>query len=82
MLLTDDQVKSRLAENVNRLLAEREWSQADLARATGESSARVFNLLKARKLASAGFILRVAEVLGVSTDYLYAPSRKNSEKIA
>lgn len=82
MLLSDDQAKARLAENVRRLLDERNWSQAELARATGENDVRVSALLHEEQMAGAGFIARIAEVFSVSIDYLFAPSREISRESA
>ena len=82
MLLTDDEVKARVAENIQRLLVERDWTQADLARATGENDARISLAVRGLKVPSIAFVARIADVLEVSTDYLLAPSRKKIQESA
>jgi transcriptional regulator with XRE-family HTH domain len=79
---TDDEAKRNIAENVNRLMAARDLSQADLSRASGESEMRVSLLRRGLKMPTAGFLARIAEALGVSVDTLLSPPTKtpNSRK--
>ena len=73
MLLTDEQAKSYVAANVRRLLRDRGWRQADLARATGETEMRVSRCLRAEHVPSVGLLKRFAEALGTTMDELTDP---------
>lgn len=75
-VLTDDDAKSLISANVKRLLDERDMSQAELARATGESTARISQMIHGQKLPSAAFLARIAEALEVAADELLSPPEK------
>ena len=74
-MIQDDEAKRNISANVKRLLAEHipPWSQADLARATGESEMRISFLARGVNLPSAALLARVAEALGCTSDQLLSP---------
>ena len=76
-MISNDDAKRFIAANVKRALAERkpDWSQSDLARATGDNVMTVSHLIRGARLPSAALLRRVAEALGVSSDDLISPPR-------
>lgn len=81
-VLTDDEAKLNIAANVRALLSSAGMSQSELARKLEESEARVSLMIHAKKLSSAAFLARVAEVLGTTVDSLLAAPQKNSRRSA
>ena len=81
-MLTETEVRERLAFNVRRLLAQREWNQSDLARATSETFTRVSDLVRARVTVRADFVAKVAEALRVPVDDLFLPVTKEKSPAA
>jgi transcriptional regulator with XRE-family HTH domain len=79
-VLTDNEAKSAISANVKRLLGERGMSQAELARATEESTARLSQMIHGQKLPSAAFLARIAEALAVAADDLLAIPGKKSPR--
>lgn len=69
-MITDQEAKDVISENVQRLLDARDWTQRDLAVATKESTARINHLVNGRKCPSAAFLARVAEALDVTPNDL------------
>lgn len=82
-MLTDDDAKTHLAENLRRLLDETKTSQTALAQAVDVSNMSITFYLQGVRMAGAGPLARIAEFFGVSTDFLLAkPTRKKSQKSA
>ena len=79
-MLTEPEIRDRLAFNVRRLLTLRGWTQADLARATKEAEGRVSGLVRAIVTPRADFIAKVAEALRVPVDDLFLPITEISSK--
>ena len=81
-MLTDDQVRLNVAENVKRLLDKEGWSQSELARRTGDTQ-QVISLICAAnqaRVCGAGILVRIAEAFDVSVDRLTGPAPKPSKK--
>jgi transcriptional regulator with XRE-family HTH domain len=81
-VLTDEEAKMYIAENVRRLLLLRGMNQSDLARKIGESEMRISLMVRGIKLPSAAFLARVAEALAVKIDELLSPCQKNPRRTA
>ncbi len=82
-MLSNDDVRRNLAANVRRLLEDRNITQADLARRSGESENAISRVVRGRLLASSATIARIAEAFDVSIDRLVnASPEKNFPKIA
>lgn len=79
-VLTDNEAKAVISANVKRLLGERNMSQAELARATEEDTAKISQMIHGKKLPSAGFLARIAEAFGVAADDLLAFAEKKSAR--
>lgn len=71
-MITSDKAKSNISANVRRLLNERNMSQADLSRVTGDQPMRLSYCIRGVQEPSASFLARIAEALGVSVDDLLA----------
>ena len=69
-VITNDQAKVNIGANVSRILDQKEWSQSDLARATGENVMTISHLTRGARLPSAALLARVAEALGVTSESL------------
>ena len=81
-MLTDDEARANIAANVARLLADRNWSQTELARRAMESHANINRVLHARQLPGSGILARIAEAFDVSTDRLLSAPPIASAKSA
>ncbi len=85
-VIQDSIAQRNIAANVQRLLADRAtkrqfpFSQAQLAKATGESEMRISKLVRGLAMPEAAFLARIAEALGTSVDSLL--SEKISAKIS
>jgi transcriptional regulator with XRE-family HTH domain len=80
-VITDDEAKQNIANNIRILLAERNWKQSDLASATGESEMRVSLAVRGRKLPSAAFLARIAEALNSTVDRLLSPMSNRDRQV-
>jgi len=69
-VLTDEQATQNLSANIQKLLADRKMSQAELARATGESEMNISRYVRGSNVPGVGALARLAEVFGVPTDFL------------
>ena len=69
-VITDATTKQRLSANVQRLLQTREWTQMQLAAATGETQATISRMVNALHLPNAATLARVAEAFDVTVDRL------------
>jgi transcriptional regulator with XRE-family HTH domain len=77
-MLTDDDVRTNVAENVRRLLSDRGWSQSELARHTGDTQQVISQICAARQVCGIGLLARIAEAFDVSLDRLVLPAPKRS----
>jgi transcriptional regulator with XRE-family HTH domain len=81
-MLTDDDVKANLSENLARLLADRGWSQSELARRTTDHVMTISRICRGQNAPTAGVLARIAEALDVSIDRLVSqppmPSRQSA----
>lgn len=78
--VTDQAAKSRVAENVARLLVERGMSQQGLANATGENKMMISRVVRGEHVPGIGLISRIAEAFGVSVDALLSDHVLRSQK--
>ncbi len=83
-MLTDEQTKECLARNVLSRITELGWTQSRLADESGENNMMISRICNKTHLASARVVRRIAEAMGVSTDYLLRelPPVKKSRKQA
>lgn len=82
-MVSDEQAKQNIANNIRRLLAARpspENQQRWLADATDESAMRISLYVNGRKMPGAGVLARIAEALGVTVDDLLSRPTKNGRK--
>lgn len=76
-MTTDDEARENIAANLHRILAERNLSQSELARRTGDPVMTINGIFHGKHVAGAGILTRIAEALDVSIDRLTAkPSRE------
>ncbi len=69
-----DEIALPLGERLKQLRQERGWSQADLAAKVGTDPGQISRYENGKMTPSAEAVVRVAEVLDVSTDYLLIES--------
>jgi transcriptional regulator with XRE-family HTH domain len=79
-VLDDTTAKRRIAANVQHFLDLLGWSQADLARATGENEMTISFLVRGVKMPGAALLARVAEALNTTTDAILGMPRKKTSK--
>lgn len=80
-MLTDDDAKKNIADNLQRLIRERGLKQSEIAEAVGESRMRVSLAVRGKKLPSAAFLARIAEALNSSVDVLLSPHDETSQSV-
>jgi transcriptional regulator with XRE-family HTH domain len=80
--VTDQEAINTFSANLRRLAESRGLTQADIARATGESTARINHYWSGKRQPTIGIASRLAALLGVSVDSLLLPDKppKNSGK--
>lgn len=78
----DTETLKRISHNVSRLLAEREWTQAQLAAETEETEMNISRVVRGRNMPGAGLLSRIAEAFGVAVDDLLKPTSRFSKKTA
>lgn len=81
VILTDEDAKTIIAENVSRLMAERGLKQKDVAVAAGENEMAISRVVRAIHVPSAAMLANIADALGVTTDSLLTKP-KNSRRSA
>lgn len=82
---TNEVVAANIRENALRLLDEKNWSQRQLARETGDPHMSIVNVLSGEHVPNSGIVSRIAEALGVSIDALVstpAVAKRKSKKTA
>jgi len=72
-MLSNDEAAKNLAANVQRLLGRRQWTQADLARRTGDNENTISRVVRGKNAVSVGILARIAEAFDVSSDRLLMP---------
>lgn len=81
--MTDPKLRRNIAINVQAHLQTRGWSQAELAKRTGESAARISLMVRGKKLPTVEMLLKVAKVFDTTVDALLRdPVLKNSSAVA
>ena len=75
-MISNDEALENIAANLRRLLDDKGWNQADLARATGESEMQVSRWIRGTQMPSAAALFRLTEALGVPSDKLKSPPPK------
>lgn len=78
--VTDQAAKSRVAENVARLLAEHGMSQQALANKTGENKMMISRVVRGEHDPGIGLISRIAEAFGMSIDELLSDQSRSKNK--
>ncbi len=77
-VISDDEAKRNLAENVRRLLDSRGMTQTQLAEAAHETQATISRIANGLQLAGGGILIRLAEAFDVSVDRLLSiPPEEN-----
>lgn len=81
-MITREQARERIAENVSRLMAENGITQNELARRSEVAHSRLSLLIRGDLLPNPADLWNVAEALGTTLDGLMAETedRKNSYK--
>lgn len=69
-VITDEQALDNLSRNLKQTLADREMSQADLARITGDGEMNISRYVRGIQMPGAGVLARLAEALDVTADEL------------
>jgi transcriptional regulator with XRE-family HTH domain len=78
-MTSDHQIRANLSANLRRILAERQMSQSDLARLTGDPVMTVNCIWHGRNTPKVGVVTRIAEALDISLDRLTGlPPKKSS----
>ncbi len=80
-MISDQKAAEHLAANVQRLLDQRDWTQRDLARSTGESENNISRIVRGLNVAKIGILARIAEAFDVSSDRLLLPPPQKSKEI-
>ncbi len=82
-MYSDNDVVQNIANNIRRLLQDRNLSQTELARLTGESDMNISRVTRGESVVGIGIATRIAEVFDVSIDRLVSPPpEKTLPKIA
>lgn len=81
-MITDDELKRNLAENLQHLLEVRGWTRYRLAKESGESQVTLAGIVHGRAMPQVGTLARIADCLDVSLDQLIAASSKNLQETA
>jgi len=72
-MISDESAVRNISENLQRLLDDRGWTQAHLAKLTGESSTTITRVVRGLNKSGPGILARIAEALDVSIDRLVGP---------
>lgn len=82
-VITDDDARQNVAENLRRLMVDRGVTQKEVAENTDISQMAISYYLKAERMAGGGPLARLAEFFQVSIDSLLEkPGKKISRKSA
>jgi transcriptional regulator with XRE-family HTH domain len=79
-VVDERKLAENLAENLKRLLVERDWSQAELARRSQQRNMEISRICNALYLPNLSAVVRIAEALQVSVDYLLADHPEFSQQ--
>lgn len=79
-MLTDDQAKVAISENLNRILEEQDKSAYWLMTHLGMSSGALYPIIRGKSLPSVALAARIAELLEVSVDDLIQEVEKEIPK--
>lgn len=82
-VITDDELKANISENLNRILDQHGMSRYVLSKKTGESEQTIKNVADGLHVPRSGILARIAEAVGVSVDDLIKhpkPIRKSGKK--
>lgn len=81
-VIKDEQIIENIRCNVSRILTQRKLSQAWLARISSESDMTISRIVRGVHMPASGTLHRIAQALGVSTDYLIQHAEKKSQRSA
>jgi len=82
IMISDETAVQNISTNLQRLLDDRGWTQAHLAKLTGESSTTITRVVRGLNKPGPGILARIAEALDVSIDRLVGPPPKNFTNFA
>lgn len=77
-MISDAQFAANTANNLQRLLVDRGWSQSELARRSGVTQATISRCLSSQYAMSGPVLKRLADALDVSMDRLCATPEESS----
>jgi transcriptional regulator with XRE-family HTH domain len=69
-VIDEDRLLRNISDNIVQLLKERNWSQAELARRTGQTGTEISRIINAKYLPNVGILAKVADALQVTLDFL------------
>jgi len=81
-MISNEEAAKNLAANVQRLLEQRGWNQADLARRTGDNENTISRVVRGANVVNVGILARIAEAFDVSSDRLLMPPPQVSWEIS
>jgi transcriptional regulator with XRE-family HTH domain len=73
----NDDLKQRLSSSIRRLLAQRGWSQSELARYAGVGSDNISRYLRGKYVPNAKHLGKIADAFGVVVSDLYGEQEQN-----
>lgn len=82
-MITETEVRRNVAANLVVLLADRQWSQSELARRASVNQPDISRLIRQENIGSVALMARIAEALHVSVDRLIAepPTSRPARKV-
>lgn len=82
-MLTDDEIKANIQQNIDRLLKLRGWKQKDLAVRASVKESVISDVKCGKSVPGLSIALRIAEALDITVDRLASsPPEKNSKRTA
>lgn len=81
--MTDEHARQNVSANIVRLLAAREWKTLRLVEAVGEIVPQntVYRIVRGETTGSVSVIASIAEVLGVTVDYLLTDPAEHEKRL-
>ncbi|MBA4019143.1 MAG: hypothetical protein C0483_18410 [Pirellula sp.] len=82
-VLTDEQIKSNIQQNIDRLLKIRHWTQKELASRAQVRESVLSDVKLGKSVPGLSIALRIAEALDITVDRLASdPPKENSKRSA
>ncbi len=81
-MITDEKALANISANVRGFMAFQSppWTQADLARASGENEMKISRLIRGEQMPGTASLARIAEALVTTVDMLLQNPRNNFSK--